>query len=341
MRRLFLHDLNQDRAQVAGMNASLSGLRLSVVVLNFRTPQQTARALNCAKAASGDFDLETIVVDNGSNDGSPATIRDLCPFARMIEMPTNVGFAAGMNAGIRQCTGDYVLLLNSDVEACPDSINILVRHMQGCPDVGLAAPVLLNEHGEVSRTLLVQPTLWRVLVPGLGRLRYKQWRRRIGSDMLEVEATEGSAVIVSRGALEKAGPLDEDFFFYHEIVEWCLRIRDAGLRVVVVPQARMTHLRGGSTAKLWLSARIELKRSQYILLRKRFGSLFSRLVAARDLLGEIVDVILYLVCSASCLGRCRRMRTKLAAHWAVLSWMLCGMPGRRSWLYLSRFEGWD
>lgn len=314
---------------------------VSVVVLNYRTPEQTARAVGCLADAARETPLEVIVVDNNSGDTSVDVIRDRCPSASIIEMPSNVGFAAGMNAGIRASTGDYVLLLNSDVQAHPGSIDVLVRHLRTSSDIGLAAPLLVDEHGGVSRSLLLQPTFWRVVVPGLAKLRYKQWQRRIGGDILNVEATEGSAIIVSRDALEKAGLLDEDFFFYHEIVEWCMRIRDAGLRVIVVPEARMTHLCGGSTAKLWLPARIELKRSQYILLGKRFGGLFSRLVAARDLLCELAAVILYLACSAGCLGRSRRMRAKLAAHWAVLRWMLCGMPGRRSRLYLSMFGGWD
>jgi len=313
-------------------------LKVSVVVLNYRTAEQTVRAVERLADAAPGVQIETIVVDNGSKDGSLELIRERCPRARLIGLSANVGFAAGMNAGLRESPGDYVLLLNSDVAATPGSLGELVGYMAANPDVGLAAPLLVDENGKPTRTLLVQPTLWRVLAPLLGKLRYKQWCKRIAADPLEVEATEGAAVLVSRAAIEKAGLFDEDFFFYHEIVEWCMRMRDKGFRVVVVPSARIKHLCGGSTCGVWLPARIELKRSEYDLLAKRMGRAIRMLAIARDFASEIARCAVYSLVGA--IGS-KRVRDKSAAHGAVLRWLLMGMPDRRDPRYVSRFGRWD
>lgn len=316
----------------------MSAPTLSVVVLNFRTAEQTMRTIGCIADAALGIDCETIAVDNASGDGSAGVIREQLPGTRVIELGENLGFAAGMNAGARHASGEYVLLLNSDVEATPGSLCELVSYMRANPEVGLAAPLLVDETGRPTRTLLVQPTLWRALIPALGKLRYKQWRKRIGSDPMDVEATEGAALLVSRAAIEKAGLLDEDFFFYHEVVEWCMRIRDNGFRVVVVPSVRMRHVCGGSSGGVWLPARIELKRSEYQLLAKRVGKAVRGAAIARDAVSESIRCAEYGLLS---LVGSKNARIKLAAHAAVLRWIAMGMPGRRDKRYVSRFGSWD
>jgi len=306
---------------------------VSIVVLNYRTAEQTVRALECAVTAADGLSTDEIVVDNASGDGSAEVIRSSRPSARLIEMPENRGFAAGMNAGIREAAGEYVLLLNSDVEATPGSIAAIVEFARANSDVGLVAPLMVDENDGPIRSLCLAPTLWRVLVPALGKAGYKRWQRRVKADPLDVEATEGAAIIVSRAALDKAGLLDEDFFFYHENVEWCMRIRGAGLRIVLLPSARMKHLRGGSSGGVWLPARIELKRSEYQLLGKRFGRGVRSLAIARDVLSGAIRCAFYCLPGLS--------RTKLATHCAVLRWVAMGMPDRRDARYRARFGVWD
>jgi N-acetylglucosaminyl-diphospho-decaprenol L-rhamnosyltransferase len=312
--------------------------KLSVIVLNFRTAEQTVRAIERLSDAAPGADIEVVVVDNASADGSAQAIQDRCPEARVIELAENMGFAAGMNAGARETSGEYVLLLNSDVEATAGSLDALTDYMRANPDVGLSAPLLVDENDKPTRTLLVGPTLWRTLLPALGKLRYRQWRSRIGAEPLDVEATEGAAVLVSRAAIERAGLLDEGFFFYHEIVEWCMRIRDAGFRIVVVPSSRMKHLRGASTGGVWLPARIELKRSEYQLLGKRLGRAVRLFAIARDVLCEAGRCVVYRLAVVS---GAESAHDKLAAHAAVLKWIVMGMPGRRDKRYISSFGGWE
>lgn len=306
---------------------------VSAVVLNYRSADETLRAVQSIQHAVCGENTQIIVVDNASHDGSADAIRAACAEASVIELSENLGFAGGMNAGIREARGDYLLLLNSDVELLPGSLDMMLGYMRANPHVGLAAPLLVDERGNASRSLLVQPTVWRALLPMLGKYRYKQWRKRIADEPLDVEATEGAAVLVSRKAIDKVGPFDEEFFFYHEIVDWCMRIRDAGFRVVLVPGARMRHACGGSTRDVWLPARIELKRSEYQLLEKKLGSTVRLLAIGRDVLSESIRCAFYCLPGLS--------RTKLAVHAAVLRWILMGMPSRRDERYRSRFGVWN
>jgi N-acetylglucosaminyl-diphospho-decaprenol L-rhamnosyltransferase len=314
---------------------------LSIIVLNFRTPAETVAAIESARKIADKIRAEFIVVDNASGDDSVDYIRRHIPDTRIVEMHTNRGFAAGMNAGIRQSTGDFVFLMNSDVEAEPGSIETLFNYMRSNPDVGLAAPLLLGKSGEPSRTLLLQPTVFRALIPCVGKMQYWRWQRMLDKSPLEVEATEGAALLVRRETIEQVGLLDEDFFFYHEIVEWCMRIRDHGFRVIVLPESRMIHTGGGSTGALVKAARIELKRSEYKLLQKRLGRIASKATICRDVVSELISICFYAILCLLSFGKYNRAREKFAVHWAIWTWIMIGMPERNEASYRTKFGRWD
>ncbi|MCX6345748.1 MAG: glycosyltransferase family 2 protein [Armatimonadetes bacterium] len=314
---------------------------LSIVVLNFRTPEESVKALESAALAAGDIDFELIAVDNASGDGSPDVIRRLCPTAKVIELPSNLGFAAGMNAGIREASGDYILLLNSDVLAQKNSIASMIDFMQSNIDVGICAPLLENPDGSESRTLLMEPTIARVLIPWVGKMGYKSWRKQLGSVPIDVEATEGAAVMVNRDILGRVGLLDEDFFFYNEIVEWCMRMRETGYRVLILPEAKMTHWCGGSSGGVRKAARIELKRSEYQLLEKRLGGIVASSVKVRDVVSEALSLGFYGIACVLSGGRLKRSKDKLIVHYGVLRWICAGMPDRHEAIYIRLFGRWD
>ncbi|MFH1676650.1 MAG: glycosyltransferase family 2 protein, partial [bacterium] len=195
-------------------------MKLSVIILNYRTPDLTVKALESLTQAASGIEIERIVVDSASGDGSIEFIRERFPYVKIIALSENLGFAAGMNAGARAASGDYILFMNSDVVAFPGSLKILTDYLEANPDTGLVAPLLVDKNGNLTRTLLIQPTLLRILVPAIHKSILWRWQRRIGTEPLEVEAAEGAAPLVNRAAIEKAGLLDEDFFFYYEILEW-------------------------------------------------------------------------------------------------------------------------
>ena len=316
---------------------------LSVVILNYRTPGDTAQAVqSIMSGARPDAAVpEVIVVDNGSNDDSLRLIAEECPCAKIIELGENRGFAAGMNAGMAGSRGEYILLLNSDVRVEPGSLEALLTHMGGNNLVGLAAPLLLDDGGRPMRSLLVQPTIWRTFIPLLSKLQYARWKRRIGDQPVCVEATEGAAVIVSRKALADVGLMDEQFFFYYEIVDWCMRFRSKGYSVQVLPAARMRHACGTSVKTLWEASRVEIKRSEYQILCKHLGRTVAALAVWRDVLVGLLRTVLYSAALACTVGRNHRIRAKLASYYGLVTWLFAGRPDRNDERYISLFGRWD
>jgi len=315
-------------------------VKLSVIILNYRTPEITVRAFKSLDKAASNLEIEKIIVDNGSRDGSVEFIRERAPSARIIELPENRGFAAGMNAGARAASGDYILFMNSDVEAFPGSLNILVDYLEANPDTGVVGPLLEDGNGKFARTLLFQPTLLSELVPVIGKLNLLRWERRIGTEPLEVEGVEGAAPVASRAAIEKAGLFDEDFFFYAEIEDWCLRIRRNGFKIKVIPNARMMHAREGSSREIGRPTKIEIKRARYLLIKKSLGGFAGNLVIGTDFLSGIFKVIFYAIGYLLSMLSWKRGYKKLVMYSGLLFWIAAGMPERSAPIYRKLFGKW-
>ena len=179
-----------------------------------------------------------MVVDNGSADGSPDAIEERFPEVELIRAGVNLGFAAGCNVGIRRALdrgADWVVLVNNDSTVAPDLVDALdgaaaARH----PDAGaLAGKVYVADPPDV---------LWYAggsFEPesATAAASAAPASRDDGSydEERDVDWGTGALLAVSRGAIDRVGLLDEELFAYLEDVDWCLRIRDAGLRVVFVP----------------------------------------------------------------------------------------------------------
>ena len=284
---------------------------------------------------------EIVIVDNGSGDGSAESIAKACPHVRVIALQENRGFAAGMNVGIAETRGEYIFLLNSDICADNSAIHDLLDFMTANPDTALAAPLLFDDSGQTSRSLLIQPTVFRLFIPLLAKVRYNQWRKRLTDKPLDVEATEGAAIMVRRSALDRVGLMDERFFFYSEIVDWCMRFRKCGYSVQVLPTVRIKHIGSVSTAGIRRSSRIELKRSEYQLIHKHLGLAVCALAILRDVLAGSLKAGFYGLACAVSLGKLPRGREKLGVYCAILRWLAAGMPNRRDKRYIDMFGRWD
>ncbi|MBA2332214.1 MAG: glycosyltransferase family 2 protein [Actinobacteria bacterium] len=218
-------------------------MRVVAVVLSWNGLEDT---LGCLESLAG---VETVVVDNGSDDGSPDAIETRFPDVDLIRAGVNLGFAAGNNVGIRRALdrgADWVVLVNNDATVAPDVVDALVAAAARYPDAGaLAGKVYVDEPRDV---------LWYAGGNFEPRLGYSGRVRGAGKrddgsydEERDVDWGTGAFLAVSRAAIERVGLLDEELFAYVEDVDWCLRIRDAGLRVVFVPAARAWHRVSAST----------------------------------------------------------------------------------------------
>jgi GT2 family glycosyltransferase len=205
----------------------------------------------CLGSLSG---TPTVVVDNGSGDGTVELVRSRFPDVDVVESE-NRGLAAGWNIGIRRAASRYVLLLNSDAWLVGDALGRLVTFADRRPEAAVVAPRLLNQDGSLQRSVRGFPTLWR-LATEYFFLRKLAPRSPVlngfyagGFDHDEVREAEfvmGACMLVRRSAIDQVGLLDEDFFLFSEETDWCYRFRRAGWQVLFFPGAECVHVGGAS-----------------------------------------------------------------------------------------------
>jgi N-acetylglucosaminyl-diphospho-decaprenol L-rhamnosyltransferase len=198
--------------------------------------------------------LETVVVDNGSTDGTVELVRERYPEACLVEQG-NLGLAAGWNRGMQESSGDWYLILNADAWMRDGAVDRLVEFAQAHPRAAVVGPRLLNPDGSLQRSVRGVPTLWRLateylylrkLAPG-SRLMNAFYAGGFDHDEArEAEVVMGSCMLVRRAAVEDAGPLDESFFLFSEETDWCYRFRRAGWQVWFFPGAECVHVGGAS-----------------------------------------------------------------------------------------------
>jgi GT2 family glycosyltransferase len=222
---------------------------VSVVIVNYNTWHllRDCLASVLADAAESGLQVEVVVVDNGSTDGSPERVARHFPQVRLIRNARNVGYAAGTNQGIRASSGRNLLLLNSDTVVRPGALREMCAKLDARQDLAGVAPKLTNPDGTVQQSCWLFPLRALVVhVFGLGRLRlvddYRSWDHRYDR---EVPWVSSAALMVPRRVLERVGLLDEEFF-YGVDTDWCHRARRMGYRFLSLASAEVVHYGRGS-----------------------------------------------------------------------------------------------
>ena len=199
-------------------------------------------------------DVETVVVDNGSSDGTVDVVRERYADVRLVEAE-NRGLGAGWNIGIRETTAPYVLLLNADAWMTEGSLERLVDFAGTRPRVAVVGPRLVNLDGTLQRSVRGYPTVWRLateylflrkLAPRSSALNAFYAGGFDHDEVRSVEVVMGACMLLRRDAVEQVGECDEDYFLFSEETDWCFRFRQAGWEVVFFPGAECFHVRGAS-----------------------------------------------------------------------------------------------
>lgn len=249
-------------------------MKLVAVVLNWNGGDDTPAALASLEG------IETICVDNGSEDGSDRVVEERFPDVELIRTGANLGFAGGNNVGIRRALergADWVLLLNSDATARRGLGGAFAQAASERPDAGLLACLVLFEDGARVQSAGGR---FNALLGYSGRSpSYGSLVMPVG--LRDVDRVDGAAFAVSRAAVERAGLLDEQLFAYVEDVEWSLRIRRAGFAVVLAPDARAQHKGSASTGGRASTTNLYYDTRNTIVVCERFRPLPPGLRALR------------------------------------------------------------
>lgn len=236
---------------------------ISVVIVNYNAgPLLTT----CVESVLPQVD-EVVVVDNHSSDSSLARLNERVPEdarLRVLRNDRNLGFAAACNQGAAAARGDEVLFLNPDCILEGNTVSLLRDTLRGQDSesrktkaaIGMVGGLLLNPDGsEQGGGRRAIPTPWRSFVRAFGLWRLNRHFPRLFFDFhlykqplpehpVDVEAISGACMLVSRQAMTEVGPWDEGYFLHCEDLDWCMRFRDKGYRIVFVPAARILHAHG-------------------------------------------------------------------------------------------------
>lgn len=261
--------------------------RVTVVVVSWNALPVVRKCLPSV-ARTRWSNLELVFADNASTDGSADWVQSHYPQFRVIRHPENWLFSRGNNEAVRQTEGDYVVLLNNDVEVPPDWLEPMVELAESDERIAAIQPKILQYE---ARDMFEY-------AGGAGgfldKLGYPFARGRIFESLeadrgqydssIDLDWASGAALLLRRSALDRSGLLDEQFDMHMEEIDLCWRLRRLGYRITLAARSRVYHIGGASLSvrdprKLYFNVRNSLLMLYKNLPAKTFRSVYWRRVA--------------------------------------------------------------
>ena len=229
--------------------------RLSVIIVSVNVRAWLERCLRSLEKQDVFDDVEVVVVDNGSSDGSGEMVKWTFPYCKLIHLDDTVGFGLANNIGARHCTAPILLFLNPDTIVCTGSLNVMLLRLEEHPLCGVAGGKIFDGEGKLERSVGSFPSffsmaLGRVLTyvaPArtiFGRFSHQHW---VGYDKPHsVDWVTGAYLWIRREIFEQVGGFDKRIFLYCEDVDLCYRVQQLGFRCQYIPEAPIIHYGGKS-----------------------------------------------------------------------------------------------
>jgi len=239
-----------------------------------------AECLRSIQAHSGDLDVEVVVVDNASADGTVAMLAEHFPHVHAIASAENLGFAGGTNRAVAAASSDTLVLLNPDTEVRPGALARLAEALDRYPEVGAVGPSVYGPDGRLQHTCHAFPRLWLSLVAQFGLHRFLGRSRIFGAYEMtwwdhaqtrRVDWLSGVCIGTRRAVWDRVGPLDQSYFMYAEDIDWCYRLAQAGFDRWYVPDARIVHHEAGSWADASEERILASHRAMFRFFGKHYG----------------------------------------------------------------------
>jgi GT2 family glycosyltransferase len=252
---------------------------VSIIILSYNTQELLRNCLNSLFSHTPKEDIEVIVVDNASKDESVAMVKKEFSKVVVIENKENVGFSRGCNIGAQKANGEYLLFLNSDTEFTADDTLSLMREAM-TEKVGAVGGLMKNEDGSLQRSFGSFYTLAKV-----SKMIFLGERGELSgvnvNKKQEVDWVSGGFMMVQRSVFESAGRFDEKIFMYVEDVELCYRIKKAGYKVIMNPEAKVKHVGHGSSNRTFAIVQIYKGLSYFYKKHKSGVEYFSLQIILR------------------------------------------------------------
>lgn len=298
---------------------------LAVVIVSYDVRELLRGCLQSLEYGATTLAVDVWVVDSGSTDDSAAMVRASFPSVHVIESE-NAGFSRGNNLALRRILATsagsrlprYVLLLNPDTEVPANALEVMVAFLDAHPEAGVAGPRLVRPDGSLDlacRRSFPTPEVSLFHFLGLGRLFPRS--RRFGRYNLtyldpgaiaEVDSVVGAFMLVRGEILATVGLLDEDFFMYGEDLDWALRIKQAGWRVLYNGQVTVLHHKRASSRQRNAQSLIAFYAAMLIFFRKHYAAQSSIFVRWLVVAGIYLRASVALALNRSHLRELNRLR---------------------------------
>jgi hypothetical protein len=260
---------------------------LDIVIVSYNCEALLADALDSLDVVE-DVTVRVIVVDNASSDGTKEMLGSRYPRVNSVFLTKNVGFSAANNVGLRECRGDFVLLLNPDTVVPPRGLAGALEQLANSPEIGMLGCKLIRPDGTLDHAckrgfptplgallyFLKLPRAFSRLSVATSYVAAKQPDDEPGL----VDAINGAFMLVRQSAVRVVGPLDERFWMYGEDLDWCYRFWRAGWSILYWPDLIVTHVKGGSSSSLraWRVNKA-FHESMWLFYAKHYASRRARL----------------------------------------------------------------
>jgi len=264
---------------------------ISVVIVNYNVKDFLLQCLRSVESASKNLDVEVIVVDNNSTDGSVEFLQPVFPKVKFIALDENIGFASANNIGIEKAAGKYILILNPDTLLEENTLEVMHDYMDSNPEVGCAGCKVLNPDGSFQLACRRGfPTPWASFSKlfGLQRLfpnsklfaKYNQTYKSI-NETYYIDAVIGAFMFCRKDAISEVNGFDNEFFMYGEDLDLCYRLTEKEWKISYVYSTSIIHYKGESTKRSSMNEIKHFYRAMEIFSKKHFSGSFIFLLFLR------------------------------------------------------------
>jgi len=249
----------------------------AAVVINYESGALLTECVRSVVADTSAGEVDLVVVDNGSSDGSVDMLLAAVPGVRVIRAPGNVGYARAANLGIAATRAPVVAVLNADLTMEPGTAKAMLARFDDEPALAACGPRIRNVDGTDYPSARRSPSVGLAVAHGLLGLWWPTNRFTVRYRQLDadpslprlVDWVSGAAIWLRRSALDATGGWDEGYFMYVEDLELCRRLRTAGFDIAYEPAGSVTHVQGASTSRTPYRMLVQHHRSAWRFARQR------------------------------------------------------------------------
>lgn len=262
------------------MSDAIHAVMISIIIVHYHVKKELFNCIASILASEAKTPYEIIVIDNDEHEVIKTDLKKIFPQVIYHKTKTNLGYGAGNNIGSNIARGKYLFFLNPDTKFLTNVIDVLISCLKKDKQIGIAAPLLLDTNGNffkkqgvrkltIKRAVFAFSFLSKIFPQNKIVKDYwlEDWDKKTAK---EVDVVPGTAFIIRKDVFEKTGRFDEKYFLFFEEHDLCMRIKKTGLKMIMLPGAKIQHLWGRSTPKTKEINKIFM-RSRFRYFKKFYG----------------------------------------------------------------------